>query len=157
MKSRTFTEEERMTLLQHKHIAKVTAHSVSFTPEFKKFALAEHAKGRRPQDVFITEGIPVTIIGRRIPERATGLWRRMVTERGIEALDHDGRGQNKTSHIKRKKKSSIDESTMNDKELIEYYKTKIAYTESENDFLARTRGIPRWAPFEYRPGSNTKS
>jgi len=46
---------------------------------------------------------------------------------------------------------------MSDKELIAYYKAKCAYTEAENDFLARTRGIPRMAPFEYRPGSDTDS
>src|SRR3989338_6471718 len=46
MKSRIFTEEEQVALSRHKHITKVTPHSVSFTPEFKKFALSEHAKGR---------------------------------------------------------------------------------------------------------------
>ncbi len=63
MKEHIFTQEERVILLQNKHVAKVTDHSVSFTPAFKKFAVAESVeKGRRPQGIFITEGIPVSII-----------------------------------------------------------------------------------------------
>jgi hypothetical protein len=157
MKGHIFTEEERAILLKHKHVAKVTAHSVSFTAAFKKFAVVENVeKGRRPQDIFITEGIPISIIGSRIPERIAGSWRKIVATRGIEALEKDGRGHHPT-RIGRAKKEHIDESTMSDKEIIEYYKAKCAYTEAENAFLARTRGITRMAPFVYRPGSNMDS
>jgi hypothetical protein len=157
MKRHIFTEEERAILLKNKHVAKVTAHTVSFAPTFKKFAVAESVeKGRRPQDIFITEGVPVAIIGGRIPERLVAAWRAIVTTRGIEALEKDGRGHH-SPRVGRKKKSLIDESTMSDKEIIEYYKAKCAYTEAENAFLARTRGIPRMPPFEYRPGSGTNS
>ena len=49
MKGHIFTEEERATLLKHKHVARVTAHTVSFTPAFKKFALTENVeKGETP-------------------------------------------------------------------------------------------------------------
>ncbi len=145
-------------LIAHKHIAKVTNHTVSFTPAFKKFAVAEHAdKGRRPQDIFITEGIPVFIIGNDTPQRNVEAWRIKVKEGGgVNALDEDNRGRNK-GRSGRKKKERIDESAMSDKELLAYYKAKCAYTEAENDFLARTRGIPRMAPFVYRPGSDTAS
>lgn len=157
MKKRTFTNEERVMLLAHRHVHKVTNHHVVFTVEFKKFAVKEVVeKGRRPQDIFITEGIPVSIIGGRIPERIIALWKKKVKTSGTEALEHGGRGQSKTSHT-RTKKQYINESAMSDKELITYYKAKIAYTEAENDFLARTRGIPRRAPFMYHPGSNTDS
>lgn len=157
MKSRTFTQEERNDLLKNKHVAKVTNHSVSFTTAFRQFAVAEHTeKGRRPQDIFITEDIPIGIIGPRIPERCVAAWRHRVKDRGVQALGEDRRGRRK-GNDGRKKRKRIDESTMGDKELIEYYKAKIAYTEAENDFLARTRGIPRMAPFVYRPGSNMGS
>jgi hypothetical protein len=157
MKGHKFTPEEREKLLQNKHVAKVTNHSVSFTPDFKRFAVAESLeRGRRPQDIFITEGIPVSLIGNRIPERVVSSWKKIIKEKGVEALMEDGRGKNKRSN-KRRKKERIDVSKMSDKEIIEYYKAKIAYTEAENDFLARTRGIPRMAPFVYRPGSNTAS
>lgn len=154
MKGYTFTEEERATLLKHKHVARVTAHTVSFTPAFKKFALAENVeKGRRPQDIFITEDIPISIIGSRIPERIVGSWRKIAAARGIEALEKDERGHH-SPHSGQKKKSHINEGTMSNKEIIEYYKAKCAYTEAENTFLARTRGIPRMPPFQYRPGSD---
>lgn len=157
MKGHIFTEEERVILLKNKHVAKVTDHSVSFTPAFKKFAVAESVeKGRRPQDIFITEGIPVSIIGNRIPERIASSWRKIVATRGVEALEKDGRGRPKAQD-KRKKKERINESTMTDKEIIAYYKARCAYTDAENDFLARTRGISRMPPFEYRPGSDTDS
>lgn len=157
MKGHIFTQEERDILLQNKNIAKVTNHSVSFTPKFKEFAVAEHAeKGRRPQDIFITEGIPVAIIGLKIPERCVSAWRRKVHDRGWQALGEDGRGRRKGSG-ERKKKMRIDESTMSDKDLIAYYKAKVAYTEAENDFLARTRGIPRMAQFVYHLGLDTDS
>lgn len=157
MKSHIFTKEERVTLSLNKHIAKITNHSVSFTPEFKKYAVAESVeKGRRPQDIFITESIPVSIIGNLIPQRCLGAWRKIVKERGVDALKDDKRGQNKTKGARRKKEY-VDESNMSDQEIIAYYKAKIAYTEAENDFLARTRGIPRMEPFIYHPGSNTDS
>jgi hypothetical protein len=157
MKRHTYTDEERTMLLKHKHVAKVTAHTVSFTPAFKKFAVKENIeKGRRPQDIFITEGIPVSVIGSRIPERLVGSWRNIVAARGIDALEKDGRGHH-SPHIGRKKKAHTNESAMSDKELIAYYKAKCAYTEAENDFLARTRGISRMPPFEYHPVSGTDS
>ena len=52
MKRRTFADEERSILLSHTDIVKVTARSVSFSESFKRFSLTEHAKGRRPQDIF---------------------------------------------------------------------------------------------------------
>ncbi len=157
MKGHKFTQEERVLLLKNKHIAKVTDHTVSFTPAFKKFAVAENVdKGRRPQDIFITEGIAVSIIGGDIPQRNLEAWRKKVKERGVDALDKDNRGRNK-GNSGRKKKERVDESKMSDKEIIEYYKARCAYTDAENDFLARTRGIQRMAPFVYRPGSSTAS
>lgn len=157
MKSHKFTQEERSLLLKNKHIAKVTDHTISFTPAFKKFAVTENVdKGRRPQDIFITEGIAVSIIGGDIPQRNLEAWRKKVKERGLGALEEDNRGRNKGSSG-RKKKERIDESKMSDKEIIEYYKTKAAYLDAENDFLARTRGIPRMAPFVYCPGTSTAS
>lgn len=157
MKGHKFTQEERDILVKNKHVAKVTDHSVSFTPAFKKFAVAENMdKGRRPQDIFITEGIAVSIIGDKIPQRNLGAWRKKVKDRGVSALEKDNRGRTKVNSG-RKKKELIDESKMSDMEIIEYYKTKGAYLDAENDFLARTRGIPRMAPFVYRPGSNTVS
>ena len=157
MRGHVFTEEERAILLKNKHVAKVTAHTVSFTPAFKKFAVAENVeKGRRPQDIFITEGIPVSIIGSRIPERVAGSWRKIIETYGVEALEKDGRGRKRMPEG-RKKKERIDESAMTDQEIIRYYKAKCAYTEAENAFLARTRGIQRMPPFEYHPGLNTNS
>jgi len=101
--------------------------------------------------------VPIyAIIGDEIPQRNLEAWRKKVKEGGVGALDEDGRGRTKGSSG-RKKKERIDESKMSDKEIIEYYKTKCAYTDAENDFLARTRGIPRMAPFVYRPGSDTAS
>ena len=109
MKGHKFTEEERAVLIKHKHIAKVTDHTVSFTPEFKKFAVTENVdRGRRPQDIFITEGIAVSIIGNDIPQRNVEAWRRKVKEGGVDALDEDGRGHNKASSSGRRKKERID-------------------------------------------------
>lgn len=157
MKKQAFTQEERAILIKHRHIAKVTDHTVSFTPAFKKFAVAENTdKGRRPQDIFITEGIAVSIIGDKIPQRNLGAWRKKIKEFGIDALNEDNRGHNK-GISGRKKKERIDESKMSDKEIIEYYKARGAYLDAENNFLARTRGIPRMTPFVYRPGSDMAS
>lgn len=157
MKNHIFTKEERVILSENKHIAKITNHSVSFTTEFKKYAVVENVeKGRRPQDIFITEGIAVSIIGNDIPQRCLGAWRKIVNERGVDALSKDRRKDNKGGSG-RKKKEYLDKSKMSPKDLLEYYKAKIAYTEAENDFLARTRGIPRMKPFVYHPGTNTDS
>ncbi len=53
---------------------------VIYISPIKKFALSENLeKGRLPQDIFITEGIPVSVIGSGIPERAVGSWRNKMS------------------------------------------------------------------------------
>lgn len=144
-------------LLKHASVARVTDHTVSYTPAFKKFAVVEHRdKGRRPQDIFIAEGIAVSLVGNDTPQRNIEAWRKKVETGGLDALNTEGRGQRKNGGG-RKKKERVDVDKMSDKERIEYYKTRCAYIEAENDFLARTRGVPRMAPFVYRPGSSTVS
>lgn len=156
MKYHIFTVQERAMLSKSKHVTKITDHTVSFTKEFKEFAIKENVeKGRRPQDIFITSGIPVSIIGNDIPQRCLGAWRKTAKERGTGTLFEDRRLKNKGAG--RKKKERIDESKMSHKDLLEYYKTRSEYLDKENDFLARTRGIPRMEPFVYRPGLNTVS
>lgn len=142
MKGHTFIEEERAMLLKRKHVAKVTAHTVSFTPAFKKFAVEENVeKGRRPTR---------HLHHRRHPRTRN---RKHNTREDRQFVENDGRGRQKVRGG-RKKKDHVDESTMGDKEIIAYYKTKCVYTEAENAFLVRTRGIPRMAPFVYHLGSN---
>jgi hypothetical protein len=150
MSTRIFTEEEQKILRNSPHVSKCSERSMTFTPEFKAYAVhASRDERRKPQDIFITAGIPLDIIGRKAPKYCLREW----LAKNPESLKRDGRGKhgNKSG---RKCKERADISKMTSDEKIKYFEARIAYVDAENDFLAKARGIKR-IPFAYRPGKNT--
>lgn len=149
MSKRIFTKEERETLLNNPYVFKCSDKSITFTTEFKIYAVHANREGRKPQDIFITANIPLDLVGRKTPKNCLRCW----LKKDVKLLGQDNRGKH-GKKSGRKRKERLDTSKMTAKEKIRYLETRIAYIDAENDFLAKARGIKR-VPFKYHPGGNT--
>jgi hypothetical protein len=149
MSRRILSPEEQEILRKNPFVAACSDRSISFTGQFKQYAVRVYNQGKRSQDIFIEAGIPLEIIGRKTPKECLRRWRK----KNETLLKSDGRG----THGKggRTRKERIDLSKMTEQEKIEYLELRCAYLNAENDFLAQVRGIKR-APFQYRPGHDMK-
>ena len=92
MKRKPYTVQEKEELLQSYAIEKIANSSVTYSKEFKVFAVGEYMSGKTPLQIFIEAGINVSILGRTIPQRCLDRWRRKHREYGIEGLLQENRG-----------------------------------------------------------------
>lgn len=130
-----FTQEQINELLKNENISKCSSKSITYKKEFKLMAINDYYKnGHSPNMIFKEAGFDLNIIGKHRPKECLQNWRRIHKKhggKGFEKENRGGHGQKKKLEFKTK-----------DKE-IEYLKTKIAYIEAENDFLAKLRGLKR--------------
>jgi len=130
-----FTQEQINKLLKNENVSKCSSKSITYKKEFKLMALNKYFKnGYSPNMIFKEAGFNLNIIGKHRPKECLQNWRRVHNkngEKGFEKENRGGSGRGKKLEFKTK-----------DGE-IEYLKTKIAYIEAENDFLAKLRGLKR--------------
>lgn len=149
MSKRIFTTEEQALLRQSPHVATCSDRSVAFTATFKQDAVRAYREaGTGPTDIFLAAGIPLTLIGYKAPKACLHRW----IAKGAALCEPDGRG--KHGKTGRRPAEHSDMSKMTLKEQNDYLRLRIAYTDAENDFLAKLRGIKR-VPFVYRPEGDT--
>lgn len=138
-----------MLLRANPHVATCSDRSVAFTAAFKQHAVhAYRENGKGPLDIFLAAGIPIALIGPKTPQKCLHRW----LAKGKEALSQDGRGRHGKSGRKRIERADLEKMPLEEQN--EYLKLRIAYTDAENDFLAKLRGIKR-VPFTYRPKGDT--
>jgi hypothetical protein len=149
MSKRIFTPEEQSMLLKNTNVASCSNKSIAFTAAFKQLAVRAYREdGRQPYEIFLSADIPPTVIGHKAPNKCLHRW----LAKDETSLSQDGRG--KHGKAGRRLAERSDMSKMTEREQIEYLKLRIAYTDAENDFLAKLRGIKR-VPFVYRPKGDT--
>jgi transposase len=138
MKSKryTLTEGEQRKLRTNPHVVSCSARMIQYTPDFKRHVLSEHAKGKRPKDIFAEAGIPLECLGgdyaRRIRE-----WRSLVNKHGIQYFDVEHRGSHGAALAARRQKIKTYDAMTKEQ--------KIAYLEAENEALEYVRrhfGLP---------------
>jgi hypothetical protein len=149
MSKRILSLEEQEILRKNPSVAACSDRSISFTGQFKQYAVQAYNQGKGSQDIFTEAGIPLEIIGHKIPKDCLKRWRK----KDEILLRSDGRGIHGRGG--RPRKERVDLSKMTEQEKIEYLELRCAYLNAENDFLAQVRGIKR-VPFRYRPGHGTK-
>ena len=131
-----FTKEQIKQLLENKNVCKCSSKSITFHGEFKVKAVESYFKeGLSPNMIFKEAGFDLNVIGKEMPKCSLVRWRRIYNKGNKKGLLKENRG----GPGRRKKKVEF----KNDKEEIEYLKTKIAYMDAENDFLAKLRGLKR--------------
>ena len=92
MKRKPYTVQEKAELLKSDAIEKIANSSVTYSKEFKVFAVGEYIAGKTPLQIFIEAGINVNLLGREQPERCLSRWRKVHNKYGINGLLQENRG-----------------------------------------------------------------
>jgi len=87
-----YTVQEKAELLKSDAIEKIANSSVTYSKEFKVFAVGEYIAGKTPLQIFIEAGINVNILGRSVPTKCIDRWRKTHQEYGVEGLLQETRG-----------------------------------------------------------------
>ena len=123
MVKKTYTDEQRKTLLKNKNVKKCSQKAITYSRDFKVKAVQQYQEDRMiPQEIFIQAGFDLEIIGKEIPRHCLDRWKNKSAQILIE-----NRGRTK----KTKDKS--------DKDKIERLEAEVIYLKAENDFLVKLR------------------
>ena len=137
MNKKMFTREQIQALLKKKNVAKCSEKSITYSPDFKLKAVRQYYdEGLSPTQIFIGAGFDITVIGKKMPERCLGRWRKKYKAKGAAELLKDNRGQSKGGGRPKTK-------GLTDKEKIERLEATVAYLRAENDFLAKLRAAEK--------------
>lgn len=130
-----FTQEQIIELLENENVSKCSSKSITYKTKFKLKAINEYYKnGHSPNMIFKKAGFNLDVIGKHRPKECLQNWRRVHKKDGEKGFKKENRGSlNRKNKLEFKTKD----------EEIKYLKTKIAYVEAENDFLAKLRGLKR--------------
>lgn len=130
-----FTQEQMNELQKNKNVVKCSSKSITYSKDFKLLAIKRYYEdGHSPRMIFEEAGFDIDIVSKKRAEDGLLRWRRIYNEKGKKELIKENRGSQR-GRLKVKFKSKEEE--------IKYLKTKIAYIEAENDFLAKLRGLKR--------------
>ena len=130
-----FTQDQVKELLKNKNVSKCSPKSITYKKEFKAGAVNKYYnEGYSPKMIFEEAGFSLGVIGKKKPDKCLHRWKTIFNQRGEKELLKENRGQS-GGRTKTKFKDKQKE--------IEYLKTKIAYLDAENDFLAKLRGLKR--------------
>lgn len=92
MKRKPYTVQEKAELLKSNAIEKIAISSVTYSKEFKVFAVGEYFTGKTPLQIFIEVGINVNILGREQPRKCLNRWRKIHDKYGMNGLLQENRG-----------------------------------------------------------------
>ena len=92
MKRKPYSVQEKEILLKSNAIEKIANTSVTYSKEFKVFAVEEYFTGKSPIQIFIEAGIDVDILGRKQPQKSLMRWRKILSLYGINYLLEENRG-----------------------------------------------------------------
>lgn len=137
MSKRRFTEAQIEELSKNTNISKCSDKSITYSKEFKMFAVNKYYEdGYSPGMIFEEGGFDRQIIGKDSPEVCLQRWRTIYNMRGPEGLNSEARGKHhKGGRPKTKGLSDTDK--------IKRMAIEIAYLKAENDFLSKLRAAKK--------------
>ena len=139
MGKRILTEEQVAELLKNKNVAKCSAKSIGYAPEFKIRAVKQYnEEGLTATAIFRSAGFDLWIIGEDTPKECVSNWRKVHEAKGTAGLSMENRGKTKGSGKGRLKTKGL-----TDRDKIERLEAHVAYLKAENDFLAKLRAQRR--------------
>ena len=100
MSKKDFTEKEIKILSQNKYVSSITSKKITYTDEFKRLLIAEHANGKSTRKIFEECGFDVDALGMIRVKAAGKRWRRTFKEEGMLGLDDGRKLINKKQQIK---------------------------------------------------------
>lgn len=129
------TQAQKDKLTVNPNVVKCGKSSITYTKEFKIFAVKKYLEeGYPPSRIFLEAGFTFDVMAKGNPKTCLKRWKKLYNKSGIKLLEAERRG-------KIKKKKPHKPQTIEEK--IKYLETKVAYLEAENDFLAKLRGLKR--------------
>lgn len=130
-----FTQEQIKKLLKNKNIDKCSSKTITYSNKFKLVAVKQYYEnGYGPRMIFEEAGFDLDIIGKDRVKSCLKLWRKEYNKQGKFAFSKKPKND-----VRRKKKEKF----KNKDEEIKYLKLKIKYLDSQNNFLAKLRGLKR--------------
>ena len=130
-----FTQSQIKELLSNSNVVKCSTTSITYNKKFKLWAVKQyHEEGYSPNDIFRKAGFDVSVLDKNRIKSCLQRWKKIYNRKGDKGLKKENRGRPRGGS-----KTNFE----NKEEEIEYLKTKIAYIEAENDFLAKLRGLKR--------------
>jgi hypothetical protein len=87
------SKEQQATLSANPNVKKVSAKTVQYTPEFKKYFLQAVEAGQGASNVFKSAGIPIEWFDKEYPRKTMQNWRKLARTHGLEHFDQEQRGQ----------------------------------------------------------------
>ena len=128
-----FSKEEVARFKRHPCVFDCSERSIHYTHEFKVRALALHAEGVSPREIWKRAGFNPDIWKKNYTYSTVKDWERMVKKKGIDSLANLGGIQYDRGRRNKKKPVRIDSDKLERLEL------QVKYLEAENDFLAKLR------------------
>ena len=135
MSKRILNEAEIKMLNENKNVLRVTSKIITYTPEFKVYAIKENLAGKLPKEIFIESGFDLKIIGKDQPSRCLARWRRKYRLLGEEGLRRVYKGEGSTGCPKKSK--------LTEGEQLVKAQARIKYLEAELEFLKKLEALER--------------
>lgn len=138
MKNRfTLTEEQQAELRTCAHVCNVSARMVQYTADFKRYAIAERARGKPPRLIFSEAGIPYHFGPKYASDRIND-WKHIAARHGTTHFDSDSRGQAGTANLLRHHDTKRAYKAMTETEKIRYLEAR----QEALEYIARHFQLP---------------
>jgi transposase-like protein len=124
---RILPESVRKRLLSNQFIEKISDSNISYTSEFKIFAVKANLNGKSPSDIFKEAGIDVDSFVRNYAAKTISRWKKTYEEEGEKGLVKEKRGKNSTGRPRDKEFSSVE--------------AELEYLRLENEFLKKLHAL----------------
>jgi transposase-like protein len=124
---RILPESVRKRLLSNQFIEKISDSNISYTSEFKIFAVKANLNGKSPSDIFKEAGIDVDSFDRNYAAKTISRWKKTYEEEGEKGLVKEKRGKNSTGRPRDKEFSSVE--------------AELEYLRLENEFLKKLHAL----------------
>ena len=125
-----FTKEQINNLSSNKNVLKCYDNIITYSKDFKLWAVKEYAKGRLGSDIFVEAGFKLNDLGGRAPKDYLTKWNCKFRVKGPNAFGVINRRN--VGKIRKDK-------NLNEKDKIKYLEAQVAYLKAENDFLVKLR------------------
>ena len=135
MSKRNFSEVEQQILIENPNVKKISRKAITYSPDFKVYAVNENLNGKTPIMIFEEAGFNLEMIGRDKPSECLKRWRKTYKSFGEEELLRETRGKDATGRPR--------SSNMTDTEKLKRAEAKIKYLEAELDFIKKLDALER--------------
>jgi transposase-like protein len=133
MKQPKFNPEQITELLKNEHVIKC-AKTITYSNEFKIFAVRQYAEGKTASQIFREAGFDPRLVGEYVPDNCLNRWRKKFDAKGEIGLRADERGTMRGSRKGRPKTRGL-----TDTNRIKRLEIEVAYLKAKNDFLVKLR------------------